>query len=163
MTDVAEPNQANFVVVPGSHANGVELVDGALEHSAGETTEIGAEMPGAVQILARAGDAILFHNGLWHAVAPSTVEWHRKVLYYAYGPSWLRLNDRDAPAPDVLARCDDVRRQLLGGLARPADHGGMHPGEEGAPLVRLLEGKSYTEVMEDQFRLELSEYRQLGS
>lgn len=160
LTDLSSPNLGNFVVVPGSHVKGVNPPRGQLQHSASETTEMNSEMPGAVQVLARPGDAILFHNELWHAVAPSTSTGPRKVLYYAYGPSWLRLNDRDAPSPELVARVDPVRRQLLGALSRPEDHGGMHPGEEGLPLLGSLEERSYTKVMEDNFERELDHYQQ---
>lgn len=159
LTDLSSPDLGNFVVVPGSHIHGVNPPRGRLEHSASETTELASEMPGAVQVLAEPGDAILFHNELWHAVAPSTADRLRKVLYYAYGPSWLRLNDREYPGASLLAECDPVRRQLLGGLSRPEDHGGMHPGAEGLPLLELLEGRSYTKVMEANFDRELDEYR----
>lgn len=164
LTDVSGHEEGNLVVVPGSHRVGVrpESLSGSLEHSAAETTETLAEMAGAVQVTARPGDAILFHNGLWHAVAPSTVQRDRVVLYYGYGPSWLRLNDRSAPSPDVLARCGPVRRQLLGGLSRPEDHGGMHPGEAGLPLLRLLGDGDYTAVMEKEFRDEIEGYADAG-
>ncbi len=160
LTDVTSHNEGNLTVVPGSHQRGVQPpgVGDALEHSAAETTETLTEMPGAVQITAKAGDAILFHNGLWHSVAPSTVARDRIVLYYGYGPSWLRLNDRLAPTPEVLARCSPVRQQLLGGLSHPGDHGGMHPGDAGLPLLALLGDGDYTTVMEREFREELANY-----
>ena len=160
LTDLSQPDCGNLVVVPGSHRRGVRPADlsQGLEHSAAETTETLAEMPGSIQITAHPGDAILFHNGLWHAVAPSTVRRDRIVLYYGYGPSWLRLNDRSAPSPGLLSRSSPVRRQLLGGLSRPEDHGGMHPGEEGLPLLRLLGGPDYVSVMEAEFRRELADY-----
>lgn len=159
LTDLSEPDQGNFVVVPGSHVRGVDVEQGDLEHSAAETTEIATTVSGAVQVLAKPGDAILFHNGLWHAVAPSRVDRLRKVLYYAYGPSWLRLQDREATSAGLLARVDPVKRQLLGGLAREADHGGMHSGEEGVPLLSVLGDRTYTELMEDEFRRELAGYQ----
>ena len=161
LTDVAGENQGNLVVVPGSHRLGVRpagMPAEKFEHSAAETIEAMVEMPGALQITARAGDAILFHNGLWHSVAPSVLTRDRIVLYYGYGPSWLRLNDRSAPSPEVVARSSPVRQQLLGGLSDPADHGGMHPGDSGIPLLSVLGDADYTTVMEQEFRKELSEF-----
>jgi hypothetical protein len=41
--------------------------------------------PGAAQICATAGSAILFHNALWHSSGPRTRDdGARIMLYYAY-------------------------------------------------------------------------------
>jgi ectoine hydroxylase len=159
LTDLSDDYLGNLMVVPGSHRFGVLPDAGVLEHSARETTELGGEMPGAIQVHAAPGDAILFHNGLWHAVAASKANRSRTVLYYAYGPPWLRLQDRDAPTDALVARCGAVRKQLLGGLSSAHDHGGMHPGASGAPLLGLIEDRSYDEVMVGHFRRELAQYR----
>ena len=163
LTDLTQDNLGNLMVVPGSHTWGVLPKAGDLEHSAHETTELDVDMPGAVQVHAAAGDAIIFHNGLWHAVAASTAKHERVVLYYAYGPSWLRLNDRVASSPALVRRSSPVRRQLLGALSRPEDHGGMHPGEAGAPLLSAVEGRPYQVVMEDNFWREIEFYRNRGA
>lgn len=156
LTDVSGPDQGNLVVLPGSHRRTRVDLSGSLAHSAAETTEVLSDAAAAVPVLARPGDVILFHNALWHAVAKSVVDRVRTVLYYTYGPLWLRLGDRDAPSPALATRCGPVRRQLLGALARPEDHGGMHPGPAGTPLLGVLYSRSYTEVMEEEFRREVS-------
>ncbi len=159
LTDLPNDDLGNLMVVPGSHTWGVLPDAGVLEHSAHETTELDVEMPGGIQVHASPGDAILFHNGLWHAVAASTAARERIVLYCTYGPSWLRLHDRSAPSPSLAERCDPVRKQLLGALSRAEDHGGMHPGEIGTPLLSVVNGRSYKDVMEANFRREIALYR----
>lgn len=159
LTDVHTPDRGNLLVIPGSHRRTRLELSGVLAHSAAETTEVEMDPVRATPVLARPGDVILFHNALWHAVGPSSLDRPRKVLYYTYGPLWLRLNDRRDPSPELVARSSAVRQQLLGGLARAEDHGGMHPGPDGIPLLGLIEDRSYTEVMEAEFRRELTEGR----
>jgi len=156
LTDVSEPDTGNLLVLPGSHLTPPAHLSGPLAHSAAETTEVAADTPDAVPVLARPGDAILFHNALWHAVGPSRAQRSRTVLYYTYGPVWLRLGDRAAPSADLAAQSSPLRQQLLGARSRPEDHGGMHPGPEGLPLLAIVDDRSYTEVMEAEFRREAS-------
>ncbi len=153
LTDVDQPDMGNFLCIPGSHVNGFPgdaanrgTVTG-LEHFR-DVGEIDAGVPGAKQVTLRAGDAILFHNALWHAVARNTSNVRRKNLYYVYGPVWLRLGDRLASSPELIARADPIRRQLLGGFVD--DSGGVHPGPERVPLVGVLEDKSYDEIWQEQ-------------
>ena len=65
------------------------------------------------------------------------------------GRIWFRTADRTHSSPELLDRCDPVRRQLLGALAGPNTNGGIHPYDEGAPLVRLFEGKSFQETWDE--------------
>lgn len=81
LTDMTEPDQGNLAVVPGSHK--------ALRDPAPEDLKLGM-FPGAVQVCAPAGSAILFHNALWHAGGPFTKPGgHRTMLYYAYEHPWM--------------------------------------------------------------------------
>ena len=105
-------------------------------------------MPGAVQLQLRAGDAMLFHNALWHSVSRNTSNVRRKNLFYVYSPIWMRLGDRVSSSPELIARADPVRRQLLGVLDH--DPAGVHPTDVDAPLIRLWEGKGYDQVWVDQ-------------
>ncbi len=126
----------NFLLIPGSHrgnfprsdANAVTVTSPSRYQ---EVDEIDADVPGAEPLLVRAGDALLFHNALWHSVSRNTSNVRRKSLFYVYAPLWMRLGDRMASSPELIARADPVRRQLLGALAEPT--GGTHPGDESAP------------------------------
>lgn len=157
LTDALGPNTGNLLVVPGSHCGGLGLssVSGELEQSARETAELRTDLAGAVELHLAAGDAVIFHNALWHAVAPHHGAGPRIVCYYAYGPPWLRLQDRTAPSAELVARCGPVRRQLIGALAAPEDHGGMHSADSVAPLVDLFDKRSRAEIMRSQIHAEL--------
>ena len=53
-------------------------------------------------------------------------------------------------SPELIAKCNPnpVRRQLLGELTLPNTNGGIHPFDEGAPLIRLFEGQGFVETWE---------------
>ena len=59
LTDLTEPNQGNFMCVPGSHK--IPFPEKRLEK--------GQYPAGAIQVLAEAGDAVIFPWALWHGVA----------------------------------------------------------------------------------------------
>ncbi|MDE0181891.1 MAG: phytanoyl-CoA dioxygenase family protein [Caldilineaceae bacterium] len=156
LTDVDRPNMGNFTVVPGSHRNGFPKLPQGLEHALTVTSytrfkqveQIDAGVPGARQVTVRAGDAVLFHNALWHCVPPNKSQVRRKNLWYVYTPVWQRLGDRTENSPELLARCSAVRRQLLGSMVDPTTNGGIHPSDEDVPLVRLFEEKGFQQTMD---------------
>lgn len=79
LTDMTVPGASHLTVVPGSHT---------ARHHPGEADRNGM-LPGAVQVCAPAGSAILFHNALWHAIGPFAPGRHRIMLYYAYEHPWM--------------------------------------------------------------------------
>jgi hypothetical protein len=147
LTDVDDVDMGNFVAAPGSHLAGMPRPLPGLEpvltkSRYRELPDVAAAVPGARQVMARAGDVLLFHPALWHTVAPNRSARVRKNVWYVYGPLWMRLGDRVASDPALVARCDDVRRQLLGATVG-AHRSSLAPGDDGAPLVRLWEGETY--------------------
>ena len=153
LTDVDKPDMGNFLLVPGSHVNGFptsaedfKTITSPRRYR--EVKDIDATVPGVVQVTVNAGDAFMFHNALWHSVSRNTSNVRRKNLYYVYAPQWTRLYDRLQPSPQLVARSNPVRQQLLGALG--GSNGGINPGRDGAPLVELFEQKPYEEVWEDQ-------------
>ena len=158
LTDLCEPDMGNLCVIPGSHRADFPNIAKGLDHALTITSferftdvpQIDAGVPGAKQILAKAGDVILLHNALYHCVVRNTSGVCRKNIYYVYTPIWQRLGDRDASSPELVARCDPVRQQLLGALSGTHTNGGIHPFDSGVPLVRLFEGKSFQETWNDR-------------
>lgn len=102
LSDVSEPGRGNFYIVPGSHLNN------ALHRPNDELPE------GAIPVCAQRGDAVFFDRRLWHARSPNHSPIVRKVLFYGYAYRWLRTKDDMTIAPELLAQCDPVRKQLLG-------------------------------------------------
>ena len=127
LRDRLQDNMGSLMVVPGSHR-----VPGAPH-----TVPGAADPVGAVQIKAAAGDAIVFHQGVWHASAPNLAAEARVILYYGYGYRILRPIDYVAMPDALLQRCDPVQRQLLG---ETHGHQGYHlPDEKDTPLKAWYE------------------------
>jgi ectoine hydroxylase-related dioxygenase (phytanoyl-CoA dioxygenase family) len=110
LTDLTEPDSGNFMLVPGSHRTAF----------AGQKQFQPSSPAGATQIIARAGDAILFPWSLWHGVAPNQSGRVRKSVTLRYGPMWSRPYDYDRLPVDVLARMTPRRRRLFGHLGLEA-------------------------------------------
>lgn len=108
LTDVSSAGSGNFMFVPGSHRT-------ILPWNRVESKET---PDGAIQLLARAGDVLLFPWSLWHAVAPNHSGRIRKSVTLRYGQIWSRPYDYERLPGEVLARMTPRRRRLFG------DHGG---------------------------------------
>jgi ectoine hydroxylase len=82
LSDMSAPWQGNLAVVPGSHKAKLDPIP--------EDRQRRDFFPGAVQVCAPPGTAILFHNALWHTAAPySGPNRGRTMLYYAYEHPWM--------------------------------------------------------------------------
>lgn len=111
LTDVSEPGRGNFAVLPGSH------VRNRIERPADDDNDL----PGAVPILARPGDAVVFDRRLWHMRSPNRSMLTRKALFYAYAYRWIRPRDDLVVRPELLELVTPIRAQLLGAGPRAID------------------------------------------
>lgn len=116
LTDVSTENSGNLIVVPGSHR--LPLDPNGVSHE--EAVE-----RGAIQVLARAGDAIIFPWTIWHGVAPNRSGRVRKTALMRYGQLWCRSVDYISPSSATLGRLTLRQRRLLGDLGpdpHPSDY-----------------------------------------
>lgn len=113
LTDLPEPGMGNFCVVPGSHR---------------VTTP---DPNAAVEITARAGDALLFDRRLWHSASSNHSDTTRMVLFYGYSYRWLRPKSA-MDLPNLVEACGPIRRQLLG--AATSANGYFDPTDHDVPL-----------------------------
>jgi ectoine hydroxylase len=134
LSDVSRPGRGNLKVVPGSHT--WNRIDGPPRRD--------IEWPDprtAVEVCARAGDAVYFDRRLWHARSVNRSEITRKAIFFGYTLRWVAIRDETARA---LADRDlsPVRRQLLGDVRlgsaeAEGDHRwGHYPAT--TPLYQLL-------------------------
>jgi hypothetical protein len=76
------------------------------------------DMPGAVQMTGKAGDAYLFNGRTYHAATNNASDRIRRVLIYNYGHFWMKVWQGYEPSARLLAEArasgDPVRMQLLG-------------------------------------------------
>jgi hypothetical protein len=103
LSDLSEPGRGNLRVVPGSHR--MNRIDGPATRDAAWP-----DPPGAVEIRANAGDALLFDRRLWHARSINRSETTRIAVFFAYTYRWVLPRDRTPPR---AAHYTAVERQLL--------------------------------------------------
>ena len=125
LTDVGEPDSSNFTVFPGSHRRPFP--------EPGDPP-ITPQTPGAVPLMGKAGDCVIFQHALWHGPGPNTSGRARKTLLYNYCQLFMRPYDYETVSA-VKERCTPRQRRLLGDLGYD-----FRPG-------------SYTYVPEDQLDL----------
>ena len=106
LTDVDVSDSGNFTVVPGSH-NHPFPEEGIPE---------GPNIPEAVQLCVKAGDAAVFPHSLWHGAAVNRSDRTRKTLIYCYSHQCFRAFDYEKALPEVLAKCTPRQRRLLGDI-----------------------------------------------
>lgn len=104
LTDLLEPNMGALMVVPGSHR-----MQGSPPFEAGARDPIGA-----IELKVKAGDAVIFQQGTFHAGAPNYSDQTRVVLYYGYNFRTCRPIDYDTMPQEVLDKCSPIGKQLLG-------------------------------------------------
>ena len=133
LTDLSEPGRGNFWVVPGSHIQ--DTIDKPAD---------GIGQPeGAVPVLAKPGDAVLFDRRLWHTASPNWSDMTRRILFYGYGYRWLRTKD-NMTVDHLWDSCDPIRRQLLGWTVN--ENGRFSPTDEDVPLRVWLQEHSPDEA-----------------
>ena len=119
LTDLPQEGMGNLSVVPGSHRDG--RPDWSLDD----------RRHAAVEIVAAAGDAVVFDRRLWHAASTNTSDRTRVFATYGYSYRWLRTKSAMHHA-ELLEQVDPIRRQLLG--ATSSANGYFEPTDEDVPL-----------------------------
>ena len=122
LRDRMHDDMGSLMVVPGSHR-----IQGRPPFPPGASDPVGA-----IQVKAKAGDAIVFQQGLWHAAAPNRSSESRILLYYGYGYRVFRPIDYQQMPERVLENRTPIERQLLG---ETVTHQGYYlPTTEDTPL-----------------------------
>ena len=103
-------------LVPGSHTGDAGPPPGFAGFSTDGVAQ--EEMPGAVRVVRKAGDALLFDTRSWHTALPNTSGHSRDNIILNYCPFWhKRFGDMIAGVDRLDAQGklkDPMRRQLLG-------------------------------------------------
>lgn len=106
LSDIPEDGGATLVL-PGTHRqpDGTPIPRVATPE----------DMPGAVRLACRAGDAYFFNGNLLHSAGTNRSAVTRRVLLFNYGHKWMRMWAGHEPSPTLAARAETpLRRQLLG-------------------------------------------------
>jgi ectoine hydroxylase len=109
LTDQSQENMGNIVVVPGSHNSSMPLPKGLNA----------SDIPISQRVTGKPGDALLFHQGLYHCGTANEMDHSRHIFHVVYAPPWLIPSDRKGNDPAFVARTTPVRRALLGEWDHP--------------------------------------------
>jgi len=104
LTDVTHRDNGAMRLIPGSH----KLDTLPPRNSPDDDPE------DAMDLLVKRGTAVLFDRRMWHSRGWNFSEVTRKVLFMGYSYRWLRGLDYNLMPPEILEKCDPIRRQLLG-------------------------------------------------
>ena len=105
LSDTLEEDSGNLTVFPGSHVMQIPHMDRTMTPYS----------RGAVQLKAKAGDAVIFTHSLWHGPSKNLSDYSRRILLYNYCQMWVRSYDSNVPE-SILQRCSPRQRRLCGDL-----------------------------------------------
>jgi ectoine hydroxylase-related dioxygenase (phytanoyl-CoA dioxygenase family) len=109
LTDIG-PGDGATMVIPGSHKSNLPHPD-AGDYERGDRMDA---LPGAVEVHAKAGDALLFVDSLMHGGSSrTTIAGERRVIILRYGPSWVRTRFGYTWSDALLARISPQQRAIL--------------------------------------------------
>ncbi len=111
LTDVGA-GDGGTLVIPGSHKS--NFVHPTLTGSWDDQVKRGHNnIPGAVEVHLKAGDAILFVDGICHGASARTNPGERRVVIYRYGVSWGNTRNGFRYSDELLARVTPAQRKIL--------------------------------------------------
>ena len=109
LTDIG-PGDGATMVVPGSHKSNLPHPL-AGDYLNGDRMDA---LPGAIEVHAKAGDALMFVDSLMHGGSSrTTVEGERRVIILRYGPSWVRSRFGYTWSDALLSRITPQQRNIL--------------------------------------------------
>jgi hypothetical protein len=110
LTDIG-PGDGGTVLIPGSHKSNFRHPHYDQHRMAKGASAQGIE--GAIEVHMKAGDALLFVDGLSHGSARRENPGIRRIVVYRYGPSWGNFRFGYQPSPELLQRLTPERRKIV--------------------------------------------------
>lgn len=123
LTDIGE-GDGPTMVVPGSHkSNFPHPLAG--DYGRGDRMD---DLPGAIPVYLKAGDALLFVDGLMHGGSSRTNPGERRIIIYRYGPSWGATRFGYEYSQTLLNRLTPERRAILQPIPPNRPNGSVEAG-----------------------------------
>jgi ectoine hydroxylase len=107
LTDLTHPHSGALRIIPGSYR---------LPGPTGHQDDATRDPLNVVEINVAPGTALVWRTSLLHEAAANYSGITRKCVYLAYQHRWLRPSDYVNAPGDLLANCNPIQRQLLGGV-----------------------------------------------
>jgi hypothetical protein len=117
LTDQSSEDMGNMVMIPGTHNSSMKLPKGIVADQ--------QDLPIRDVVCGKPGDALLFHQGVYHRTGRNAMDFDRFTMHIVYAPPWLIPSDRSRNDPDFLERTTPLRRALLGEWKRPEEPFGV--------------------------------------
>jgi hypothetical protein len=118
LTDIG-PGDGATTVIPGSHKSheihpALRAVgDRADKPQSYNDDVIAGEQLGMIEVHLRAGDALMFTDGITHGSSARTNAGQRRVMIYRYSPHILQTRYNYLPSEGLLARLTPSRRAIV--------------------------------------------------
>lgn len=116
LTDIG-PGDGGTTLVPGSHKSDLVhpvLLEGSTdEHHVYKDDGAAGDADGMVEFHLKAGDALLFSDGVCHGSAARVNQGQRRVMIYRYTPNYMLPRFNYEPSPEFLARLTESRRRIV--------------------------------------------------
>jgi len=110
LTDI-EPGDGGTMLIPGSHK--ANFRHPAAENLDWEKTRGMEGTEGAIEVMMKAGDALLFVDAITHGAAERKNPGERRMVVYRYGSAWGNFRYGYIPSPELLARLNPAARQMV--------------------------------------------------
>ena len=119
LTDTMSENSGNFMCIPGSHRIPVlKHEPGCFIEECNKYLDNGEKVPHSHQIIAKAGDVVIFPWCLWHGATYNTSNTTRRSVCVRYGPLWCRPYDYVTISDKKMQKLTLRQQRLLGDLSQ---------------------------------------------
>lgn len=117
LTDIG-PGDGATVVVPGSHKSDVvhPVMTGGTQQSYRDDF-VASDALMTQEVHLKAGDALMFTDGICHGSAARVNPGERRVMIYRYSPHYVMPRYNYIPSDELMARLTPTRRGLVQSVA----------------------------------------------
>ena len=110
LTDIG-PGDGGTMLIPGSHKSNFKHPHYGRQRMGKNRSVDG--IVGAVEVYMKAGDALIFVDGISHGSARRINLGTRRIVVYRYGPSWGNFRHGYQPSRGLLDRLSPQRRRIV--------------------------------------------------
>jgi len=110
LTDIG-PGDGGTMLIPASHKANFRYPH--FERPANSEDGFMDGLEGAIEVYMKAGDVLLFVDGICHGSATRRNQGKRRIVVYRYGSTWGNFRFGYVPSPGLLARLTPQQRNAV--------------------------------------------------